>query len=331
MKKKLIASIVTLVMMVGLMAPNVVGDTQWGDDSFGANLAFYICDESGNRLDIAGGTYQLGDYFYFKYDLWASSIEGETVVNKINIRAKESQQSGDTSDFQYFNGTSWVDASTYIGDASDKTPTKLITNNMFTRFRIRFNRDAKYLIDASCVELNDKFGYISSRFLEIEDGRFAVSREEPTTQAPATEEPTTTQAPTTSVVPTSTQTPTTVVPTTKEQQTTTKEQQTTTKKTPVNIVVPGLKSVKKIAAKKKSLKVTWIKVNGVNGYQLQYSLKKTFKKAKLISITKSSTLSKTIKKLKKKKKYYVRIRTYKNVAGKMYFSKWSKAKSKKTK
>lgn len=90
-------------------------------------------------------------------------------------------------------------------------------------------------------------------------------------------------------------------------------------------------SIAKLVAKKKALKVTWKKKAGVNGYQLQYSTSKKFKKAKTVTIKKAKTTSKIIKKLKAKKKYYVRIRTYITVDGKKYYSKWSKVKSKKTK
>lgn len=89
-----------------------------------------------------------------------------------------------------------------------------------------------------------------------------------------------------------------------------------------------IKSVKKA---KKSLKVTWKKVKGVTGYQIQYSTSSKFKKSKKITIKKAKTTSKTIKKLKAKKKYYVRIRTYITVNGKKKYSGWSKKKSQKTK
>ena len=90
-------------------------------------------------------------------------------------------------------------------------------------------------------------------------------------------------------------------------------------------------TIKKLKSAKKSLKVTWKKVKGVTGYKIQYSLKKNFKKAKTKTVKKASTISLTIKNLKSKKKYYVRIRTYKVVKGKTYQSAWSKPKSKKTK
>lgn len=89
-----------------------------------------------------------------------------------------------------------------------------------------------------------------------------------------------------------------------------------------------IKSLKKL---KKSIKVSWKKVKGVKGYQIQYSTSKKFKKAKKITIKKAKKTSKIIKKLKTKKRYYVRIRTYKIVKGKKYYSDWSKKKSQKTK
>lgn len=103
------------------------------------------------------------------------------------------------------------------------------------------------------------------------------------------------------------------------------------KKTTKKISTPKKTSIKKIIAKKKALKIIWKKISGINGYELQYSLKKNFKKVKTITIKKAKTTSKTIKKLKKKKKYYIRIRTYKFINGKKNQSAWSKDKSKKTK
>lgn len=94
---------------------------------------------------------------------------------------------------------------------------------------------------------------------------------------------------------------------------------------------PLATSVKSVKAKKKALTVTWKRAKGVTGYKIQYSLKKNFKKAKTKTVKRVSTISLTIKKLKSKKKYYIRIRTYKIVNGKIYQSNWSKPKSKKTK
>ena len=94
------------------------------------------------------------------------------------------------------------------------------------------------------------------------------------------------------------------------------------------------KKVKVASAKagKKSVKVTWKKVKGIKGYQIQYSTNKKFKKGnKTITVKSKKSTSATIKKLKSKKKYYVRMRTYKIVNGKKVYSAWSKAKSVKVK
>ena len=85
-------------------------------------------------------------------------------------------------------------------------------------------------------------------------------------------------------------------------------------------------------AGKKSVKVTWKKVKGIKGYQIQYSTNKKFKKGnKTITVKSTKSTSATIKKLKSKKIYYVRMRTYKVVNGKKVYSAWSKAKSVKVK
>lgn len=96
-------------------------------------------------------------------------------------------------------------------------------------------------------------------------------------------------------------------------------------------------SVKKLKRSKKSFKVTLKKASGVTGYQIQYSTSKKFTKetTKAVTVKGSKNTSKTIKKLKSKKKYFVKVRTYKNVKfnGKTVkvYSSWSKVKSVKTK
>ena len=116
-------------------------------------------------------------------------------------------------------------------------------------------------------------------------------------------------------------TPSTTQPTTKP---------STTKNT--ETVKPKKTSIKKLSKGKKKFTVTWAKVSGVKGYQIQYSTDKKFKKNnKSVTVTKQKTTKATVKKLKSKKKYYVRVRTYKTVNGKKIYSSWSKVKSVKTK
>ena len=95
---------------------------------------------------------------------------------------------------------------------------------------------------------------------------------------------------------------------------------------------PKSASIKKVKGAKKAISVTWKKVSGVKGYQVQVATNKKFKKnKKTVTIKKQKTTKTTVKKLKAKKKYYVRIRTYKIANGKKVYSSWSKVKSVKTK
>ena len=80
----------------------------------------------------------------------------------------------------------------------------------------------------------------------------------------------------------------------------------------------------KLKAKKKSFTAKWKKVKGAKGYQLQYALsQKKLGKGKRKNVKKTSV---TIKKLKGKKTYYVRVRAYKLNGKKKVYGKWSKVK-----
>ena len=80
--------------------------------------------------------------------------------------------------------------------------------------------------------------------------------------------------------------------------------------------------------KGKKLTVKWKKVTGAKGYQLQYALNKKFKKKKIVQTKKTKS---TIKKLKKKKTYYIRVRAYKMNGRKKVYGKWSTVKKVKIK
>ena len=102
-------------------------------------------------------------------------------------------------------------------------------------------------------------------------------------------------------------------------------------KTVTITVIPAktsLRSVKSTTAKQAT--VTWKKAKSISGYQISYSQNSSMKKAKTLTVKGSATRA-TLKKLVSKKKYYVRIRTYKVVNGKKYYSKWSSKKSVKIK
>ena len=95
-------------------------------------------------------------------------------------------------------------------------------------------------------------------------------------------------------------------------------------------IVPKGTSISKITPKKKGFTVKWkTQTAQATGYEIAYSIdgKFTKKNTKIVPISKNKTTSKSVGKLKAKKKYYVRIRTYKSVKGKKYFSEWSKVKT----
>lgn len=90
---------------------------------------------------------------------------------------------------------------------------------------------------------------------------------------------------------------------------------------------PKSTKLSKVSAKKKGFEAKWKKQSTqTKGYQIQYSTDSKFKSGnKTVTVNKNSTTKKTISKLKAKKKYYVRIRTYKTVGKQKYYSDWSKS------
>ena len=93
----------------------------------------------------------------------------------------------------------------------------------------------------------------------------------------------------------------------------------------------SLTKIKGVVAKnqkKCKVKVTWKKVPNSMGYQIQYATNKKFKKAKKKTVKYTFV---TLKKLKKKKTYFIRIRAYKIADGKKVYGKWSSVKKVKVK
>ncbi len=88
---------------------------------------------------------------------------------------------------------------------------------------------------------------------------------------------------------------------------------------------PAISSLKNTAAGKATVK--WGTNAKGSGYQIQYSTAKNFSSKKTVTITNRNTASKVISSLTKGRTYYVRIRTYKSVSGKKYYSAWGAAKS----
>ena len=101
-------------------------------------------------------------------------------------------------------------------------------------------------------------------------------------------------------------------------------------------IKPKATSISSLKAGSKKFTVKWKKqATQTTGYQVQYSASSKFSKAKTVTVGKNTTVSKKISKLSGKKKYYVRVRTYKTVKinGKSIriYSGWSKTKTVTTK
>ena len=93
----------------------------------------------------------------------------------------------------------------------------------------------------------------------------------------------------------------------------------------------GSPKLSKVEAGRKQFKASWKSIKSIDGYQIQYSSSSSFKSGNKTVTVKGSKSSKTVKSLKAKKKYYVRIRGYKTINGKKQYSAWSAKKSVTTK
>ena len=98
------------------------------------------------------------------------------------------------------------------------------------------------------------------------------------------------------------------------------------KKNKIKFVALKPSAISKVKAGKGAFTATWKKAKDASGYQIQYSPNKYFEGGnKAVKVKKAKNVKKTVKKLKAGK-YYVRVRTYKTVKKKTYYSNWSKAK-----
>jgi hypothetical protein len=93
---------------------------------------------------------------------------------------------------------------------------------------------------------------------------------------------------------------------------------------------PKAPTISSLSTSSKSMTLKWKKVT-CSGYQIQYSTSSDMKNAKTVNVKNSET-SKKISKLKKGKKYYIRIRAYKSYTNSSnktskYYSTWSSKKS----
>ena len=184
----------------------------------------------------------------------------------------------------------------------------------------RFNNNTKLYINNEEITL-------APDQVEVASDGMSIHFKDVLTMTPQPENPTPPQ-PTEPPQPTVPEVPATTQPTVP---TPTQPTQATTTQTATKITKPKKAKIKKVKGYKKALEVSYAKVSGASGYQIQVATDKKFKKNKKTVTAKKSKTKVKIGKLKKKKKYYVRVRAYKTASGKKVYGAWSKVKTVKTK
>ena len=89
--------------------------------------------------------------------------------------------------------------------------------------------------------------------------------------------------------------------------------------------------ISKITTKSKKATIKWSKTSGASGYEIYMSTSKNGKYSKIGTVKGNKTFKYTKSKLKKEKKYFFKIRTYRTVAGKKVYSSYSSIKNIKVK
>ena len=307
----------TVIFKNGNIYYNGVDSSNYDEDFYGAVYDLSLTLTCGDKSKESEGRVVVPYHTYTRlqrldsaalYAVNFANIKGENKSAADVTRNLDLINTADSDDYSYYSiCSSWVSDHPEIIDAKTGKVTRpekdtMVKLTVKTYYSASFVEETDFFFDPG--PLGDNAAYRSVSVIvkgtkqdEVKDSKPATKPSEPAT------------------------TPSTTQPTTKP---------STTKNT--KTVKPKKTSIKKLSKGKKKFTVTWAKVSGVKGYQIQYSSDKKFKKNnKSVTVTKQKTTKATVKKLKSKKKYYVRVRTYKTVNGKKIYSSWSKVKSVKTK
>ena len=95
-------------------------------------------------------------------------------------------------------------------------------------------------------------------------------------------------------------------------------------------IVPAKQQIQKLETRYKGFYIDWAQKGSATGYEIQYATNSNFTGAKKTTITNNKTDKTTVSKLYANKTYYVRVRSYTNRNGKVYYGAWSDVKSIKT-
>lgn len=212
------------------------------------------------------------------YAINFANIKGENKSAADVNRNLDLINTADSDDYSYYSiCSSWVSDHPEIIDAKTGKVTRpekdtMVKLTVKTYYSASFVEETDFFFDPG--PLGDNAAYRSVIVMvkgtkqdEVKDSKPATKPSEPAT------------------------TPSTTQPTTKP---------STTKNT--KTVKPKKTSIKKLSKGKKKFTVTWAKVSGVKGYQIQYSSDKKFKKNnKSVTVTKQKTTKATVKNLSLRK------------------------------
>ena len=95
-------------------------------------------------------------------------------------------------------------------------------------------------------------------------------------------------------------------------------------------IVPAKQQIQKLETKYKGFFVDWAQKGSATGYDVEYSVNANMSGAVSKHLTASKPDTLTVSGLSGDKTYYVRVRSYTNVNGKVYYGAWSDIKSIKT-
>lgn len=279
----------------------MVGDVIWDSIS---KLDFYMTNGStltGALTDdesyAGSGGSGYANVYISSDSTWV--VTKDSTLTKLSCAGKVVDKNGKTVTIKGTDGTVYVKGTSSItvtvseySDSADLSGASKTTS--WSDYKV-----AKHSDNGSSDDNSSSDDSSSSDDNSYDDSNTSDDDSSPSTSAPAA-----TKTPQTTTAPTTTKTP-----------------QTTSK---VTVKASKVLSAKRTSGKTKAV-VKVKSVKDIAGYQISYSTSKSFSKnaAKTVNSQKNKI---TISNLNKKNVYYIKVRTYKTVNKKKYYSKWSTAK-----
>ena len=227
------------------------------------------------------------------YDAWAASVKGnEYLLNKVTNYSKLIQAE---KQFEQINREAAQKVNELIASLGNiTTASKDVIEKVENAYNALTDEQKKYVTNPGVIE-QAKNAYKKAIETEKESSKKEAEKENTKTETEVKKEETATSD--------------------KKTQKLLKNYNKKSKK----VKITSVKS-----KKKRTATVKWKNQKNCDGYQIVYSRKKNFKNKKSVYVKGKGKKTYTIKKLTRKKTYYVKMRTYKVINGKKAYGKWSK-------